>query len=994
MKCVKNCVIGFSTFLILQASANCQSLTNVTIDGGSGDQSETSVAIDPNNSNVLMATWNDFSNGSYSQPGYAFSTDGGNTWIHQNLLTQGLNSGGYDGGFDPSCAIDASGREYYTFVNQYENTNEGSVKIEYTTDNGATWSGAIQVSSHTTGQDKPYMTVDNTNSVHSGNIYVAWTDLSASGESIIRLARSSDQGATWLNYHVQEVLTSSWPLATFAEPAVGPDGTLYVAYYVGSNSDGSAQIRVAKSTDGGQSFPVISTVQSINGLYQDNIGHLRVSSIPTIAVDPTTGYVYVAYTANDNGNYNIYFTRSTDKDSTWSAPQIATESTYEQEFFPWLTVNSEGVISLVYYEGTSTSVGAFCTQSYNHGTSFSGSDYQLSSEYSNPSEAQYPSDYIGVASDPQGEVWAVFMDYTTGTDADVYTAPNYFSGGDITQILTVPQGEKIVFAPGANTIFENGAALVLDGALVAEGTSSNPVTFTSSSGTWGGIQFNNSMSSQNIIRHAVIENASDGVYENNSDVLVDSSTFTNNGIGIYCYASSDSIFYNTISNSSNYAIYASNVTTSAYYRGNTLNNNEFTMYCNNATPSYAFNRSSDMASGITATSSNELNIWTEQPEGYDLRGYNVINCSGEPNVEAENYSVVYMGHDIDGGYNTLCESNFPYLDAVNHSNILADNNYWGASGPASVADGTSTISTANPLSSDPNNAGCSGALIATSLTNSSQTADTSQTSKQFWQAVSAGESGNPAQARSMLQTLISARYDNMYSPLALLYFDSFTNHADTSQYNGMITMLKSVAGRSAADSLKPFAIRLLAREAALSKDFAAANSYNTELVNNYPNSVNQMTALYDLMEYNLVVAKNSQEAQSYLSQLVSDYPGADLTKEAQYIMGATASASLTQRVTQKAVDREQQPMKTYLGEAYPNPFNPTTEISYQLPRNGQVTLKIYDVLGRLVSTLVEGYQSAGVHTVQFNGDNLASGVYFYRLTALGIAQVNKMILMK
>ena len=145
MNCVEDCFIGFFAFLTLLGSANCQSLTNVTIDGGSGDQSEASVAVASNNSNLLMATWNDFSNGSYPQPGYAFSTDGGNTWINQNLLAQGLNSGGYEGGFDPSCAISTSGREYYAFINQYGNTDEGSVKIEYTTDNGATWSGAIQV---------------------------------------------------------------------------------------------------------------------------------------------------------------------------------------------------------------------------------------------------------------------------------------------------------------------------------------------------------------------------------------------------------------------------------------------------------------------------------------------------------------------------------------------------------------------------------------------------------------------------------------------------------------------------------------------------------------------------------------------------------------------------------------------------------------------------------------------------------------------------------
>lgn len=103
---------------------------------------------------------------------------------------------------------------------------------------------------------------------------------------------------------------------------------------------------------------------------------------------------------------------------------------------------------------------------------------------------------------------------------------------------------------------------------------------------------------------------------------------------------------------------------------------------------------------------------------------------------------------------------------------------------------------------------------------------------------------------------------------------------------------------------------------------------------------------------------------------------------------------ISEMVTAVKEKQESAPSDFSLSQNYPDPFNPATEISYGLPRNGRVAVKVYDILGRLVATLVDGYQSAGVHTVRFSGDNLASGVYFYRLTAPGIDQVRKMILMK
>ncbi len=83
-----------------------------------------------------------------------------------------------------------------------------------------------------------------------------------------------------------------------------------------------------------------------------------------------------------------------------------------------------------------------------------------------------------------------------------------------------------------------------------------------------------------------------------------------------------------------------------------------------------------------------------------------------------------------------------------------------------------------------------------------------------------------------------------------------------------------------------------------------------------------------------------------------------------------------------------------LSQNYPNPFNPSTAIQYVLPRSGFVSLKVYDVLGSEVATLVDGRRSAGTYSVVFNGSKLASGVYFYRLTAPGVNIVRKMLLEK
>ena len=84
----------------------------------------------------------------------------------------------------------------------------------------------------------------------------------------------------------------------------------------------------------------------------------------------------------------------------------------------------------------------------------------------------------------------------------------------------------------------------------------------------------------------------------------------------------------------------------------------------------------------------------------------------------------------------------------------------------------------------------------------------------------------------------------------------------------------------------------------------------------------------------------------------------------------------------------------FLYQNYPNPFNPSTEIKYSLAKDSYVTLKIYDMLGKEVAVLVNGNKPAGYYTVEFNGSNLPSGVYIYRLTAGKFSSSKKLMLMK
>lgn len=106
-------------------------------------------------------------------------------------------------------------------------------------------------------------------------------------------------------------------------------------------------------------------------------------------------------------------------------------------------------------------------------------------------------------------------------------------------------------------------------------------------------------------------------------------------------------------------------------------------------------------------------------------------------------------------------------------------------------------------------------------------------------------------------------------------------------------------------------------------------------------------------------------------------------------------STLGQSLWKKGNLDQYDPVTEYaLNSNYPNPFNPTTQINYQIPKDGNVTLVVYNSLGQEIKTLVNQYQSSGSYVVQFDASELPSGVYIYKLTSGNFSAVKKMLLTK
>jgi hypothetical protein len=110
--------------------------------------------------------------------------------------------------------------------------------------------------------------------------------------------------------------------------------------------------------------------------------------------------------------------------------------------------------------------------------------------------------------------------------------------------------------------------------------------------------------------------------------------------------------------------------------------------------------------------------------------------------------------------------------------------------------------------------------------------------------------------------------------------------------------------------------------------------------------------------------------------------------------GLFSFLDLGRYVTSAGPEERSVPLVYFLYQNYPNPFNPSTTIRYALPNKSNVTLTVYNTLGQRVALPQNGEQEAGYHEVQFDGRNMASGVYFYRIHAGDFVETKRLLLVR
>lgn len=566
--------------------------------------------------------------------------------------------------------------------------------------------------------------------------------------------------------------------------------------------------------------------------------------------------------------------------------------------------------------------------------------------------------------------------------------------------------DVVTVQPGTTIRVAIGATIEAFGALQAQGTIADSIHFhpDNPASQWGGIVLRDP-SNASLLSYCSIGGAEVGVSLDAATLTLDHSLIANCGTGIDVYTIDGILEPQILSNEIH------DCKTGIYFHqaprvqvnDNHISLNDVGIYAFLSSPLFHYN---------TIENNRVYGVRTEwaDPRFGDYvandPGCNTIRENTGQDGTADIYASsgspflgLFDGSQSFGGFNSVYSSSVGEVRCVvqadNDAHVLTHLTWWNQYPPneAFFCATNAKIDYSKPLEGIPRE--CVGVIASLSL-------PMDQEEQMLRAATVQRAERNYATALNTLTSFVSSRPNSNYIRRALrelrqTYRDyRFWSH-DSSLQGRLGSYLSTVATNHPNPTLRATANLLLADELHARRAWSASSARYQQIVQTQPNTNLERTALFSLFAINAYGLRDTAAAGNILLTLRTKYPN-DLHTE----LAETRYALLTGRVSgqmgKPSGPPEQititRPDHYALEQNFPNPFNPTTIIQYQLPEDAHVELKVYDILGREVTMLVSESQQAGYYKVPFQASQMSSGVYLYRLQAGSFVETKKLLLLK
>ncbi len=569
-------------------------------------------------------------------------------------------------------------------------------------------------------------------------------------------------------------------------------------------------------------------------------------------------------------------------------------------------------------------------------------------------------------------------------------------------IIAIQPGATLSLKANSSIDFARNGFISISGQLLAAGTIDRPVTLTRTGarGTWGGIVADDpsaapvvSLSFANLTHCGVaISIHAHTMFHMDRCIVRDATA----GIQIVsaCTSQPDSMWVtgNTFSNIATVGIlvdcFSNIVIANNSILGpapDAVRENTYGILCISSSPRIIGNTVQAFGYGIQCLAGSSPMLYGKGGGNNTIRNNDRIGIACKDGSDAVLGPIDSPG---DEGRNSIYGNSITNLGISNESVVFARGNWWGDpndSGPHFDVDGTSTLDYAPWLLKDTH--AQDGATRSES--------DVSPPPRE----------GGSVYVRALMNRALMERLNGCYAQAMESLKSIIANEAVPSYARSWaVSQLLAVAQQMPKPNLSPYVFDVMGAHPTLARRFMllmpgsflcdgsvtnAMASFDENILK-YPHSELELASLYGKFALSSYWLRDSSQSQALVVRLQNDYPkSAEATVARMQLEHYHATGSRRSLVPDQStsptgkilpdVSAVAFPGEFSLSQNYPNPFNPTTSIRFQIMKSSQVELKVFDILGREVATLVDERLPAGTHETTFNAKGLASGVYLYRL---------------